>query len=125
MTNVPGHPQELFINPRFIKTVNVYRFNVPARFGSFTGGVVEAETEDPSGTFGGEVYLRHTRDEWTELHYHDSRRDEFDNPRTGEVQPKFDKYDGGISLDIPINEHNGLLLGYSRNYSKIPLQLIA
>jgi hypothetical protein len=122
--NVPGHPQELFINPAFIDRLSVYRFNVPARYGSFTGGVVDIGTRDPAERFGGEIYVRHTRDQWTELHYDEDRRDAFDNPTSGSVQPKFDKYDSGASLDIPLNSQSSLLAGYSQVRSDIPLVLI-
>lgn len=122
--NVPGHPQELFVNPAFVDSVTVYRSNIPARYGGFTGGVAEITTADPGETFGGELRLRHTRDKWTVIHRDDARRDDYLHPRDGSVQPHFRKYSGSASLNLPLTDRDGLLLGYSRDQSTIPLELI-
>ncbi len=119
-SNVPGHPQQGFLHPSLVESVTVFRSNVPARYGSFTGGVVEIETRDPSGSFGGEVSVRHTRSEWTKFHESRDREEEYDNPFAGGVQPEFDKYDGSILLDVPITENSGFLAGYNQIHSKIP-----
>lgn len=123
-SNVPGHPQELFVQPVFVEEATVYRSNIPARFSGFTGGVVDVVTRDPADTFGGQLYLRHTRDEWTELHYPDSRKAEFETPQDGSAQPEFEKYDEGASLDIPLGDQSGILVGYSKSFSDIPMVLI-
>lgn len=122
--NVPGHPQELFINPAFIEEVTVYRSNIPARYSGFTGGVAEITTANPTDTLGGEIHVRHTRDKWTVIHRADERRDEYVEPRDGSVQPHFRKYSGEASLNLPLTDQDGLLLGYSRDQSEIPLRLI-
>jgi hypothetical protein len=119
-SNVPGHPQQSFLHPSLVENVTVFRSNVPARYGSFTGGVVDIETRDPSGVFGGEVSVRHTRSEWTKFHESRDREEEYDNPIAGGVQPEFDKYDGSLLLDVPITEDTGLLASYSLIHSKIP-----
>lgn len=121
---VPGHPQEVFLHPSLLDQVSVYRSNIPARFGGFTGGVVDAQTRDPADTPGGQMYLRHTRSEWSELHTATERKAEYDNPTTGKVQPEFRKYEGSFSLDVPITKNSGALVAVSRIYSKIPLQLV-
>lgn len=122
--NVPGHPQELFVNPAFIENVTVYRSNIPARYSGFTGGVAEITTANPAETLGGELRLRHTRDKWTVIHRDDERRDEYVEPRDGSVQPRFRKYSGAASLNLPLTDQDGLLLGYSRDQSRIPILLI-
>jgi hypothetical protein len=118
--NVPGHPQQNFLHPSLVENVTVYRSNVPARYGNFTGGAVDIETRDPSGSFGGEANIRHTRSEWTDFHKSRDREEEYDNPIAGGVQPEFDKYDGSILLDVPISENTGILASYNQIYSKIP-----
>ncbi|MCK4537008.1 MAG: TonB-dependent receptor plug domain-containing protein, partial [Desulfuromonadales bacterium] len=120
-SDVPSHPQEMFIDPALVDSITVYRSNIPARFGSFTGGVVETETRDPGNTFNGQITLRHTRSEWTELHQSLDRLEEYENPVDGSTQPEFRKYDGRVTLDLPVNEHLGFLVSYSKIYSKIPL----
>ena len=118
--DVPGHPQEIFLHPSLVEKTTVYRGNVPARYGGFTGGVVDVETRDPASEFGGEINLRHTRSEWTSIHSDDERKEEY-HQSDGSVQPEFRKYDGSFLLDVPLNEDMGLLVGYSQVYSKIPL----
>jgi hypothetical protein len=122
--NVPGHPQEMFVNPAFIENITVYRSNIPARYSGFTGGVAEITTADPTDTLGGEFRVRHTRDKWTVIHRADERRGEYIEPRDGSVQPHFRKFSGTASLNLPLADQDGLLLGYSRDQSKIPLLLI-
>ena len=124
LNRVPGHPQEVFLHPSLLSEVTVHRSNISARFGGFTGGVVDAQTRDPAETLGGQINLRHTRSEWTEIHIASEREAEYDNPTTGKVQPDFRKYDGSVSLDVPITENSGALFAVSRIYSKIPLQLV-
>ncbi|TLM62295.1 MAG: hypothetical protein FDZ69_13140 [Deltaproteobacteria bacterium] len=124
LSRVPGHPQESFIHPSLIENVTVYRSNIPARFGAFTGGVVEARTRDPRGVFGGQFSLRHTRSEWTELHVAREREAEYTHPTSGNVQPEFRKYDGALSIDLPLSENSGLLAAASRIRSDIPLVLV-
>ncbi len=124
LSRVPGHPQEFFLHPSLVESISVYRSNIPAKFGSFTGGVVDVQTRDPSGRWGGQINLRHTRSEWTELHIADEREGEFDNPVNGKVQPDFRKYDSSFSMDVPLTENSGVLIAASRIYSKIPLVLV-
>jgi hypothetical protein len=117
---VPGHPQEIFLHPSLVEKIDVYRGNVPAKYGGFAGGVVDIETRDPASEFGGEINLRHTRSEWATIHRDRERKDEYHQP-DGSVQPEFRKYDGSFLLDIPLNDNMGILAGYSQIYSKIPL----
>lgn len=119
--DTPGHPQESFLHPDLIDKVTVYRSNISARYGQFTGGVVEVETRDPGVDFSGTAHLRHTRSEWTAIHQDSERKEEYDYPRDGSVQPEFRKYDSSFSLDLPINDEMGVLAAYSMTYSKIPL----
>jgi len=122
ITTVPGHPQALFLNKSLVEEINVYRYNVPARYGQFTGGVVEAETRTPGPDFFGELSYRTTRDNWTEFHLDDRIEDDFENSGRFSLQPEFDKHFGGILLNTPLREGLNLLSSYQVNYSDIPLQ---
>jgi hypothetical protein len=122
--NVPGHPQKSFLHPSLVENITVYRANIPAKYGNFTGGVVDVATRDPSGAFGGEISLHHTRSEWTEFHKDSDRDEEYSNPVTGGVQPEFRKYNGSILFDIPITEQTGILASYTLIHSEIPLYQI-
>jgi len=124
ITFVPGYPQTLFINTRLVKEINVYRYNIPSSFGSFTGGVVDVQTRKPDYDFWGELNYRTTRDSWTEVHIDKSIRDEFNSSNSEQFQPNFEHHDTGIILNIPLNEKFSLLTAYQLNHSNIPLNHI-
>jgi hypothetical protein len=118
---VPGHPQRTFVHQDLIDRVTVYDSNIPARFGRFTGGVVEARTRMPAMELGGNVSLRTTRDSWTQFHIEDENKDDFYDSNSFSQQPRFKKYDGGFEFDIPINEQLGFLGSYKRIQSRLEL----
>jgi hypothetical protein len=119
---VPGHPQRAFIHQDLIDSVTVYDSNIPARYGRFVGGVVDAKTRRPSNEIGGNLSIRTTRDSWTEFTINSEDREDFDNSSSFSQQPRFEKYDGGIELDIPINEEMGFLGAYKRIQSELKLK---
>ncbi len=110
--DVPSHPQRGFIHLDLIDKVTVYDSNIPARYGSFVGGVVDAETRLPSHEFGGRVSVRTTRDAWTQFHIDSESKDAFEHSTDQGLQPRFEKYDAGLELDLPMNEEMGLLAAY-------------
>ena len=110
--DVPSHPQRGFIHQDLIDTVKVYDSNIPARFGGFTGGVVDAETRAPQNEFAGQFSFRSTRDSWTEFHINSDRKDEFYRSTDQQLQPRFKKYDFGLELDVPINNEMAFLAAY-------------
>ncbi|MBW2689342.1 MAG: TonB-dependent receptor plug domain-containing protein, partial [Deltaproteobacteria bacterium] len=118
---VPGHPQRAFIHQDLIDSVTVYDSNIPARYGRFIGGVVDARTRMPSEELGGNVSLRTTRDSWTEFQIDSGDRDDFDDSNSFNQQPRFEKYDGGVELDVPINDQMGFLGSYKRIQSELKL----
>ncbi len=121
--NVPGHPQEIFLDSDLIESVTVYDSNVPARFGGFTGGVVEVTTRDPAETFGGSVRLRTTRDSWTHFHISEAEQEKFEGSTRESRESRFRKYLGGLGFDLPLGPKTGLLVAYDGTYAQIPLFL--
>lgn len=119
--DVPGHPEALFINANLVKEVKVFDNNIPAKYGGFTGGVVAVETLDPSAEFSGSARYRMTRDNWTSFHVAPENQAAFDGSFTEAMQPRFEKYDAGFDLSLPVFEKSGLLASYQVVYSKIPL----
>ncbi len=109
---VPSHPQRSFIHQDLIDNITVYDSNIPAKFGGFTGGVVDADTRSPNKKFAGQVSFRTTRDAWTEFRIDPDRREEFYNSTDQQMQPRFKKYDIGLELDVPINEETAFLAAY-------------
>ncbi len=121
LDQVPGHPQRAFIHQDLIESVTVYDSNIPARYGRFVGGVVDARTRMPADRLGGNISLRTTRDAWTEFQVDYDDRDDFDHSNNFNQQPRFKKYDGGIELDVPINDQISLLGSYKRIQSDMEL----
>ena len=118
---VPGHPQRTFIDPDLIDSVTVYDSNIPARYGHFVGGVVDAQTRLPDDQFSAHLKLRTTRDGWTETHIDSSEQQEFDNSNTFSLQPRFEKYEYGMEIDLPLNEDSGVLLAARQLRSRLKL----
>lgn len=114
-------PQEAYINPNLIKSLNIYDHNISARYGHFTGGVVEAETIDPGDELAGEIGYRTTRDNWTTFYIHPDDEEIFKDANQTNQQPHFDKHFFDFIISGPINDDQGLVFSYSINYSKIPL----
>ncbi|AMV71666.1 TonB-dependent receptor [Desulfuromonas carbonis] len=124
VNDVPGHPQEIFLNSRLIGDMTVYDNNIPARFGGFAGGVVDVTIRDPKPVFSLTTAYRTTRDEWTEFHVADSEADAFENSTSEARQPHFRKHQVGVEIDIPLAPETGLLLAVETLYSRIPLMLL-
>lgn len=123
-THVPGNPQELFLDSSLVDSVTVYDHNVPARFGSFTGGVVDVKTRDPRAELGGALRYRTTRDAWTRFHVAEEDQAKFDTPTSETYQPHFTKHVGGAEFDLPLGPQTGLLAAYAVSYARIPLSLL-
>ena len=118
---IPSHPQRGFIHQDLIDSLTVYDSNIPARFGGFTGGVVDAETRSPYNEFAGQVSIRTTRDSWTKFHIDPGRKDEFYHSTDQQLQPRFKKYDLGLEFDVPINDEMALLAAYKRIQSDLEI----
>lgn len=114
-----GAPQSMFLDTELIDEVEAFTSNVSAKYGSFTGGVVNAKTRRPAHEFGGKFKLRHTRDTWANQRPVD--RDEFDNSDSPSLQPNFSRYSGSLTLDLPITDSTAALLSYGVKHSTIPL----
>ncbi len=119
---VPSHPHRSFVHQSLIDSVTVYDSNIPARFGRFVGGVVDAKTRMPAKEFGGKVSFRTTQDSWTQFHIDSENRDDFYNSADQMLQPRFTKYDAGFEMDIPINPEMGLLAAYKIIRSELEIK---
>ncbi|MFH1139626.1 MAG: hypothetical protein V1816_26410 [Pseudomonadota bacterium] len=121
---VPANPQEFFLNADLVDEITVYDSNVPAKYGWFTGGVVDATTKRHGPGFGGKISYRTTRHEWTSIHVSDEDNYDFENSDSHDMQPRFEKHFAGASLNVPFSESMGALASYQLNYSRIPLDYL-
>lgn len=123
-----GDSQALIIDPDILKEVNVFTENVPAKYGSFLGGVVDARLRDAAtDAWHGMAAFRYTTSDWTNFHYTEADQEKADRPaRAGEgYQPEFYKYNSSFRLEGPLWENGpGLMLTYTNITSIIPLTIV-
>lgn len=121
LNDLPGHPQQLFVDSSLVDRIDLYDSNIPARFGGFTGGVIDASLRLPKKEPEGRLSLRHTRDDWTRFHVADEDHFDFSQSNSASRQPRFDKYQFGAGFDLPIDDRTGVLVELRGNRSEIPL----
>jgi len=116
--HVNGADQTIFYDTSLVDNITVYTNNVPAKYGSFVGGVVSADLRDPrQDRWHGMVQAKHTRNKWYNLRGVDEDSEQADS------QPRFSIYNLTASADGPLTDTTALLLSVSRNESTIPLKL--
>lgn len=114
-----GGTQSFWIDSNLLQNVEVFDSNISAKYGNFTGGVINAELKDPDlSKAGGKVFYRITRDDWASFKVDD--KEKFQRAESLGSQPQFTKQQYGIVLNQPIGDKTGLLFQYSRSESKIP-----
>ena len=112
---VSGGVQSMNINSQIVESITVYDHNIPADFGDFSGGVVDAETISPFSTdtrvsFG----IRGNRSDWGEYHIIDN--DEPDDTAEGQdaiEPPVYEKTNIDFSIQKKLNEQHALLMSVS------------
>ncbi|WP_300668589.1 hypothetical protein [Desulfoluna sp.] len=114
VNDVPGHPQEIFLDSDLVEEVAVYDSNVPARFGDFSGGVVDAKTVKAGIKPKGKVYYRTTRSQWAHFFQWEEEEDDDDTSAPSlsddaDGDPRFEKHIYGGSLSMPIGETFGAI----------------
>ena len=116
--DVNGADQTIFYDTSLVDSVTVYTSNVPAKYGAFVGGVVDAELKDPrTDRWHGLLSGRYTRSEWFDLRGVD------DESESSDMQPRFRHHALQAAVDGPLGENAGLLLSVSKRWSVIPLVL--
>ncbi|PKN42348.1 MAG: hypothetical protein CVU60_06545 [Deltaproteobacteria bacterium HGW-Deltaproteobacteria-18] len=114
---VNGADQTIFYDSSLVDTVTVYSNNVPAKYGQFLGGVVDADLVDPRMDRWHAVFSGgHSRSEWFDLRGVD------EESTTSANQPRFRSYALRASADGPLSENTALLVAASQRRSVIPLK---
>ncbi|WP_052506684.1 TonB-dependent receptor plug domain-containing protein [Mannheimia massilioguelmaensis] len=114
-----GGTQEFWIDTSLLKSVEVFDSNISAKYGRFTGGVINAELKDPSfDQSHGRIFYRTTRDSWAHLYLEDS--ESYNQANTLSKQPQFKKEQYGVSVSQPLSDKASLMFSYNRTESKIP-----
>lgn len=123
-SNIPGHPQETFLGTDLLEKLTIYEHNIPARFGGFSGGVIDAQTRDPAPAFEGRVKYRTTRDTWTKFHVSSTDKGDFQAGKDVTKQSHFDKQQISTEVSLPLSTRNRVLLSYQQTFSRLPLALL-
>jgi hypothetical protein len=108
------HPQTSFLNPALVDSVTVYTSDIPAEFGSFTGGVVSAKLRDPAERFSFGSSYSYTSDNWVRYLF-----DPADNTGVLPNKPQFERQSGDFYVDLPLSRSVSLLIAYARNTSTL------
>lgn len=116
--DVPGNENEFFLDLDLIDYIKVYDSNISAQYGNFTGGVIDAKTIRVKDKTSYKFSFGHTSDKLTKFHVHNSEN--FEQAKTDNSQPKFDKRFYNLYFSKPINDSNSMIFSYSRKESIIP-----
>lgn len=115
-----GGTQTFWVDTHLLKNVEVFDSNISAKYGQFTGGVINAELIKPNTTQpSGRVFYRTSRDDWAKYHVSEGDQADFDNAYNN-IQPQFTKHQYGVSINQPINDKSALLFSYNATTADIP-----
>ena len=125
VNDVQGHPQATFINADLVESVAVYDSNIPARFGGFSGGVVDIEARTNRNIkprF--QLTMRGSESNWNSYRVIDERRYNGEQEAQNEldeslIAPEFSKRTVNMSGATPIGEDYALNFSLSRTTSTI------
>lgn len=118
---LPSASSALTLGKDIIDEITLYRYNIPARYGGFSGGVIDTTTRSPGGQLSAGLEYRTTQENWSEFFIDEDEQDDFYASRSASLQPEFRKHQLDLDLDIPLFSQTGLLGAYSLSRSEIPL----
>lgn len=120
LADVPSATQGIALDTELIGQLTVYDSNVPAAFGGFSGGVVDAESRRARDTLGGKVSYRMSRSVWNEMAL--PKGDDISQSATYANQPVYDKYRASAMLEGRTGSGVGWIANIIRTRSDIPLR---
>jgi len=110
--------QTMFLDPSLISALELRDSNVSARYGDFSGGVVDAIIREPSDRFGATLRFGYESDDLVDYIYDDSA-----DLSEADVPPSFVRWRAYGTVDLPINERFGLLLGLGQSQSEVDYEI--
>ena len=116
-----GGEQSLWIDSSLIDNLEVFDSNISAKYGDFTGGVIDAKIKNPSRErTSGHISYRTTSDKLSEFHIDPKIQDNFESASRLDYQPIFTKHFYSASINQPLSDKASVLLSYNRQQSTIP-----
>ncbi|WP_122553595.1 TonB-dependent receptor [Pseudomonas viridiflava] len=119
--SAPSRSHGIALDADLLQEVRVYDSNVPAEYGGFNGGVVDAVTRKPTRELHGKLSASMTRSAWTKYHIGKDDQENFDNASDEQYQPDFDKTTVRGTLEGHLTEDFGAILNFSQKRSTIAL----
>lgn len=121
----PSRSHGIALDADLLEEVKVYDSNVPAEYGGFNGGVVDAITRRPSQDLHGKFSYAMTQSAWTNYHITAQDQEAFDNASNEQYQPDFKKTTLRGMLEGHLTDDFGAILSFSQKRSVIPLHRYA
>lgn len=118
----PSTTQGVAVDTSLLERLGVFDANVPARFGGFNGGVVDAVTRRARDGGEGRVVIRHTRDAWTDRLVDPSEDAAYELSTSAARQAYFDKTELRASWEDRTDGGLGWLVSLREQRSTIPLR---
>ncbi|WP_150539306.1 TonB-dependent receptor plug domain-containing protein [Actinobacillus vicugnae] len=112
--------QSFWLNTKLVKNMEAFDSNVSAKYGNFTGGVINVELKDPDFDENhGSISYRTTRGSWAKFHVQEDKQDDFANSKRLDYQPDFTKNQYSVNVSQPLSDSTSLLFSYNRTDSDI------
>ncbi|OYW83378.1 MAG: hypothetical protein B7Z22_12675, partial [Hyphomonas sp. 32-62-5] len=106
--------QTIFLDPSLIGSLEVRDSNISARYGEFSGGVVDAKVRDPSDKFGMTLRYGFENDQMAEYIIDDSA-----DLSNADAPPVYTRWRLHGTADLPVNDTFKILLGFGRSTAKV------
>ncbi len=121
LATAPGNSQAFALDTDLLADLTVLDSNVPAAYGGFSGGVIEANVRKPKDALSGSVSYQTTRSSWTRYLLDESMREDYANASSwGDGQPEFTKETWRATLEGKVTDTLGVLANFTRKRSSIP-----
>ncbi|KLJ01411.1 TonB-dependent receptor [Luteimonas sp. FCS-9] len=120
--DVPSTGQGIALDTELLEELSVYDSNVPANFGGFTGGVVDARTRRARDAFSGKAWVRMARSAWDEILVAEGNEAAFAESTTYIRQPNYAKEKFGLRLEGRTENGLGIIGTITQTRSTIPLK---
>lgn len=108
--------QTLYVDPSLIGSVDVFDSNVSARYGDFTGGVVDYKLRQPARKFG--VHVSSGLQNDSMISYRKTGHGE-----VSKQKPDFTKYQSSLAVDLPLTDQLFVLASMTRAESAVKNQM--
>lgn len=116
-TIVQGGDQTIFYDTDMLDSIEVYTSNIPAKYGQFVGGVVDAKLRKPA-TDEWHFMLKgmNSSDQWAHI------RNKNGDSQSSKDQTKWNVWDVSFRGEGPVNDKLSIMSAYTRKDSTIPLK---